>query len=236
MGCDYKLSHVPSHAGHLGPPHTFWCFSYERMNGILAGSPNSNRCIELDVLDRFLRDFAFSITFLPVEQLPRHLREQVLTTTTHDESEIHSYPQMFTNLRAAPEKRFLYQQQVDRGQVKTWKMQFRHPCKQNIRIKPQFLRELQSFFEGLYGGDLKYVRPRITKYGRCFVNGQKFSSDFNSTDRGSVVKCMFVDGNNELSPYFGVVRFYFTITTLTQQGIIDHSLAYVTWLKFRLNK
>ena len=25
-------------------------------------------------------------------------------------------------------------------------------------------------------------------YGRCSVNGQTFSSDFNSTDRGSIVK------------------------------------------------
>ncbi len=31
----------------------------------------------------------------------------------------------------------------------------------------------------------------------------------NSTDRGSVVKVMFVDEDNELAPYYGIVRFYF---------------------------
>ena len=33
-----------------------------------------------------------------------------------------------------------------------------------------------------------YANPRIDKFGRCTVNGQTYSSDFNSTDRGSVVK------------------------------------------------
>ena len=46
------------------------------------------------------------------------------------------------------------------------------------------------------------------KYGRCEFNGQKFSSDFNSTDRGSVVKGMFVDIDDKLCPYFGIVRYY----------------------------
>ena len=36
------------------------------------------------------------------------------------------------------------------------------------------------------------MNPRIDKFGRCTVNGQTYSSDFNSTDRCSVVKAFFV--------------------------------------------
>ena len=44
---------------------------------------------------------------------------------------------------------------------------------------------------------------------------------------------MFADTDDELSPYFGIVRFYFTAIALVNQEPITHHLTYVTWLKFR---
>ena len=61
----HMILHLPDMISDLGPPHTFWCFGYERMNGILAGTPNSNRCIELEVMNRFVMDTAFSNTCTP---------------------------------------------------------------------------------------------------------------------------------------------------------------------------
>ncbi len=129
--------------------------------------------------------------------------------------------------------KFEFQMLLDRGLVRDWPMHFMHPCKLNVRVTSAFLGELCTFFNDLYGNDCEYVQPRINKYGRCIVNGQKFSSDFNSTDRGSIVKSMFAEGNNSLAPYFGIVRFYFTVTTVIDGDPKSHQLAYVTWLKFR---
>ena len=70
--------HIPDIILDYGPPHTFWCFAYERMNGMLAGTPNSNRCVELEVANRFLRDFNYSHTDLPnidVLDIPTGLKE-----------------------------------------------------------------------------------------------------------------------------------------------------------------
>ena len=47
------------------------------------------------------------------------------------------------------------------------------------------------------------------------------------------MKTMFVGDDNELVPYFDIVQFYFTITTVIRQQPRSHHLAYVTWLKFR---
>ena len=61
-----------------------------------------------------------------------------------------------------------------------------------------------------------------------------FSSVFNATDRASVVKAMFVKvTNSDLHPYFGIVKYFFTVTVLVNQTPITHKLAYVNWLKFR---
>lgn len=44
-----------------------------------------------------------------------------------------------------------------------------------------------------------------------------------------------MDNTNDLAPYFGIVRFYFTITVIVKHQPKHHYLSYVTWLKFRLH-
>lgn len=39
-----------------GPMQEFWLFSFERYNGVLGKQPNNNRAIELQLMNRFLRD------------------------------------------------------------------------------------------------------------------------------------------------------------------------------------
>lgn len=46
-----------------GPVYSFWCFSYERYNGILGNQPSNNKDIESQLMRRFLMDnLAFSLT------------------------------------------------------------------------------------------------------------------------------------------------------------------------------
>ena len=46
-----------------GPVQEFWCFSFERFNGILGKQPNNNRSIEPQLMNRFMRDnLSLSIT------------------------------------------------------------------------------------------------------------------------------------------------------------------------------
>ena len=39
-----------------GPLHSFWCFSFERYNGILGAMPNNNRSIESQLMQKFLTE------------------------------------------------------------------------------------------------------------------------------------------------------------------------------------
>ena len=36
--------------------HSFWCFAFERYNGILGSMPNNNRSIEVQLMRRFLQE------------------------------------------------------------------------------------------------------------------------------------------------------------------------------------
>ena len=234
----HMILHLPDMISDLGPPHTFWCFGYERMNGILAGTPNSNRCIELEVMNRFVMDTAFSNTCTPnvdISNVPHPLKEFILAS---DDS-LPRYPQTFRLICLLSERddrdRFEIQQDLDRGLVEDWPVIFKHPQKLNTRCKSTILKEIQNFFEDLYETNLDYILPRIDKFGRCEVNGMKFSSEFNSTDRANIVKAMYVDSSGELTPYFGIIKFFFKTSIVVDGKSLSHELAYVTWLKFRFS-
>lgn len=50
--------HLASCVQDFGPTASFWCFSFERMNGILGNQPNNNRSIEVQLMQRFMEDNA----------------------------------------------------------------------------------------------------------------------------------------------------------------------------------
>ncbi len=66
-----------------GPLHGFWCFAFERYNGILGAMPNNNRNIEPQLMQRFLRD-NLSLTFASFEddEISQELR-LLLPKLTH---------------------------------------------------------------------------------------------------------------------------------------------------------
>ena len=52
--------HIRECVHDYGPLYGFWLFSFERYNGILGSIPNNNRSVELQFMNRFLRDSVLS--------------------------------------------------------------------------------------------------------------------------------------------------------------------------------
>ena len=50
-----------------GPLHSFWLFSFERLNGILENQPNNNRAVEIQLMRRFIRDRLCLSLLLPLD-------------------------------------------------------------------------------------------------------------------------------------------------------------------------
>ena len=131
-----------------------------------------------------------------------------------------------------------FQFQIKLGRdVLNWPIELLRPSQLRVRVSVEFIGELEEHLRSTVS-----ALPLIDKFARCFVNGQTFSSENNSTDRGSVVKSMFaLKESNDIHSYFGVVRFYFkvyftlqcNINGINQTGMEDKVFAYVTWLTFR---
>lgn len=50
-----------------GPLHGFWLFSFERFNGLLGQQPNNNRSVEVQLMDRFVRETVLASIVTPEE-------------------------------------------------------------------------------------------------------------------------------------------------------------------------
>ena len=63
VSINYHLAlHIPDVIADFGPP---WCFGYERINGFLAGFPNSKVNIEPQIMNRMLLQLSYASSTLP---------------------------------------------------------------------------------------------------------------------------------------------------------------------------
>ena len=54
-----------------GPLHSFWCYTFERCNGILGSLPNNNHSIENQLMNRFLSE-NHGLSYLPPSEFPEN--------------------------------------------------------------------------------------------------------------------------------------------------------------------
>lgn len=248
VSINYHMAlHIPDMIKDFGPPHSFWCFSFERMNGVLSGLPNSNHHIELELLTKFLKDADIESVsppnplvtswphlddILPVERELESLAVHPLLLNFKVKSMFATYTQDSFDL----------QQSIDKGDTAMlgfdWKVEYLPPSRFDVQITRDFYLKLLHFYENLYEGCSIALLPRIDKHARCSVNGLTLSSDLHGSDRSSIVKAFFAVIDSEPCPYFGIVRFFFKSTIIITDHVNhsdhtkSHDLAYVQWFKF----
>lgn len=59
----------------FGPLHGFWCFPFERYNGVLGNVPNNNRSIEAQMMNRFVTDN--TLMSMPLPDTFTELRQHI---------------------------------------------------------------------------------------------------------------------------------------------------------------
>ena len=126
---------------------------------------------------------------------------------------------------------------IDNGSAAAeWKVVFLHPSKYHIKMSEDFYVELKEFCA--YDYEI-YLGEYIDTFARCMVNGVTHSSDYNSSERGSIVKAMFVLSGTQEHPYYGIICFFFRITIRHKQSELVNMpkeiiyLAYVIWMNFK---
>ena len=83
VSVNYHLAlHLPDVVADYGPLHGYWCFGYERMNGVLADIPNSNRNIEIRILNKIIQQFCFNCYTDPLTPMDETFMSKALIELT----------------------------------------------------------------------------------------------------------------------------------------------------------
>ena len=132
--------HLPDMISDIGPPNSFWCFSYERLNGTLAGIPNSHRSIESEFSTKFIQDILsshYDLRSIEKSIVPHNLREFISTSDDDDDVLVSQCPLscrvLYIRTYSYADK-FECQMILDRGEIQDWPIKFFNSCKDKICI------------------------------------------------------------------------------------------------------
>ena len=229
--------HLRSCIVDYGPFHGFWCYAFERINGILGAMSHNNRSIEIQLTNRFLQESQYMSASYPIEfseyfkplLSPRHSTGSVADT--------------------------LFAQDVmsDTDQTINWTMDSPSMLiKVPLHCSPGTLtsREKSNLFQlycKLYSVSdySNVVMPSAyMKYSHLYVNGKILGSHKSRTASSSIViaswkASLFQPCSEEAGDVINRAAriYYFCQHSVTINGVNKtHILAYLSWFLYHPKK
>ncbi|GET64379.1 hypothetical protein GLOIN_2v1775288 [Rhizophagus irregularis DAOM 181602=DAOM 197198] len=232
--------HLRDCSSDYGPLYAFWCFSFERMNGILGSLPNSNRKIESELMRRLMFDkqieniISSGIEVKGLELLNSQRTIGSLSVTDEFSSdEMHRF--------------WLNSQNIKDSQIsgkEGFPGEFLKPVSHNILLSSEMLNLMVEYYNVTYesfgfrrllveGFDNDIIiRVKINQFGRCRIGSEVFGSSLSLRHvKSSYVLAKFITDDEDVNTYPGQIQYYFTHIVDFPDGPVEHFLAYVHWYK-----
>ncbi|GBC23995.2 hypothetical protein GLOIN_2v1786147 [Rhizophagus irregularis DAOM 181602=DAOM 197198] len=222
-----------------GPLYSFWCFSFERMNGLLGSLPNSHRQIEPELMRRLMTEAQIndiinssSSEVIGLELLDK--RPSVGSLSEFPTDEMYRFLMNSRNISESPitgceefPGKFLALQSKD------------------IHLEEQIYDLLIEYYEDTYVDSI-FRKPftenlpnstiiinRANRYGKCQICAETFGSAAATRHiKSSFVLAKFInrDGNS-VDTYPGQIQFFFEHSVHLSSRNLTHKLAYIKWYK-----
>ena len=223
--------HLKECVDDYGPVYSFWCFAFERFNGILGSTITNNRTIEVQLMRKLV-----SSRFVWNVGLPEEFRENfALFFNNYQETTVDK--QLTSNcspklLNIATAKHLAGTVWSDLGQVvvpKAYKL---------LHFDRDDLQLLVQTYSVMYPGvdvHITDLGESCRRFGSVTLSGEKFGSKAACRLlRSSRVMALWAGNNGEvetagaLRP--GLVKFYFLHSILLEGKYEQHIFACVQWL------
>ncbi|GBC14554.2 hypothetical protein GLOIN_2v1775288 [Rhizophagus irregularis DAOM 181602=DAOM 197198] len=232
--------HLRDCSSDYGPLYAFWCFSFERMNGILGSLPNSNRKIESELMRRLMFDkqieniISSGIEVKGLELLNSQRTIGSLSVTDEFSSdEMHQF--------------WLNSQNIKDSHIsgkEGFPGEFLKPVSHNILLSSEMLNLIVEYYNATYesfgfrrplveglDNDI-IIRVKINQFGRCRIGSEVFGLSLSLRHvKSSYVLAKFITDDEDVDIYPGQIQYYFTHVVDFPDGPVEHFLAYVRWYK-----
>ncbi|PKK60519.1 hypothetical protein RhiirC2_719040 [Rhizophagus irregularis] len=202
--------HICECALDYGPLYAFWCYSFERMNGLLGSLQSSNRNIEPELL-KIVQNYSYLDELLSYSNENQHLSEclpyiahkEKVGSLAHDDFDLLEYFEFLSMSKNVKEKAGIG------------------------------LSDIHNALPEAIG-----VLPKVTKFGRLRIGVEVIGSTFSARHirSANVLSQFILDNNHTTDIYPGQVQFFFEHTIHLSEGSKTHCLAFVRWYKKTENR
>ncbi|PKC61562.1 hypothetical protein RhiirA1_398323 [Rhizophagus irregularis] len=224
--------HICECALDYGPLYAFWCYSFERMNGLLGSLQSSNQHIEPANENQHLS-----------ECLPYITHKEKVGSLAHDDFDLLEYFEFLSMSKNVKEKAGIGSEPFPGALLKP---------KKEANLPQDILKLLIEYYNSAYDNyffislsdihnalpEAIGVLPKVTKFGRLRIGVEVIGSTFSARHIRSVnVLSQFIlDDNHTTDIYPGQVQFFFEHTIHLPEGSKTHCLAFVRWYKKTENR
>ncbi|GET58963.1 hypothetical protein GLOIN_2v1786477 [Rhizophagus irregularis DAOM 181602=DAOM 197198] len=222
------------------PLYAFWCFSFERMNGILGSLPNSNRKIEPELMRRLMNDNRIrDIITSSVQMKGLELLENHPTVGSLSENDQFASDEM--------ERFWLNSKNIQESTVtgcEAFPGEMLRPTSENVVLSQLMLDLMIDYYIATYEmynfrkpsdaieQDAITIRVKMDKFGRCRIGSEVFGSALSFRHiKSSYVLAKFITTDGEVDRYPGQVQYYFKHEIDLPNGPTEHYLAFIRWYR-----
>ncbi|GET49776.1 hypothetical protein GLOIN_2v1775288 [Rhizophagus irregularis DAOM 181602=DAOM 197198] len=204
-----------------GPLYTFWCFSFERMNGMLGSFPNSRRKIEPEIMRRLMFDNQISnIINSGVESKGLDLISNRPSVGSLSEADQFSADEM---------RRFWLTSRNIHESTTTGKEAFPgemlRPVFNDIVMSSDMLDLIVEYYMASY--ETMEFRKPFGEGAEDSIIVQVKMNQFGS----SFILAKFMTESGDIDCYPGQVQYFFTHAINLPDGLSEHNLAFIRWYK-----
>ncbi|CAB4428199.1 unnamed protein product [Rhizophagus irregularis] len=232
--------HLCDCSNDFGPLYAFWCFSFERMNGILGSLPTSNRQIEPEIMRRIMNDNRIrDIISSDIQTKGLELLEDRPTTGSISAADQFSSDEL--------ERFWLNAKNIQESTItgcEPFPGEMLKPSSEAIMTE-SMLELMVAFYNASYIEMYKFRKPadeiiqdsitirvKINQFGRCRISSEVFGSAMSVRHtKSSYVLAKFITSDGEVDSYPGQIQYFFKHTVDLPNGQMEHNLAYIRWYR-----
>jgi ssDNA-binding Zn-finger/Zn-ribbon topoisomerase 1 len=224
-----------------GPLYAFWCFSFERMNGVLGSLPNSHRTIEAELMRRLMndnriKDIASSgIVVKGLELLEN--RTTIGSLSENDKFTSDEMKRFWLNSINIQESKITGCEPFP-GEMLSLKAKYEPQSESMLNLMVEFYAGTYEQYkfrkpaDEITGENFYTIRVKINKFERCRIGSEVFGSAMSPRYiNSSFILAKFITDNEEVDCYPGQIQYFFTHVIDLPDGAAEHNLAYVRWYR-----
>ena len=191
-----------------GPLYGFWCFGFERFNGVLGSYPNNNKDVSVTMMKKVHDEIQLDLAAVDSEFQPflSEMSTQKIVGSLRESISPPSWP------------------------VGGYTSSLLRPYTEYI-LPHSLLELLSSMYTILHGQELGTISQVCIRSTRLSFNSHILCSNLARTERGSVIAAHWGSSLSDEGRHVGMVQFYFEHNIVIKHQVTTQRVAFVRWFE-----